>query len=79
MVLASGNFFIGETWDSGGLRRMNTDMKKASVWGMVLGLALGALHLMAQEAPAFRGPVDLRVDDLKTPLGIDDPAPRFGW
>ena len=25
------------------------------------------------------GPVELRVDDLKTPLGIDDPAPRLCW
>ena len=25
------------------------------------------------------GPASLQVDNLKTPLGIDDPAPRFSW
>ncbi|MGD0737195.1 MAG: family 78 glycoside hydrolase catalytic domain [Terracidiphilus sp.] len=28
---------------------------------------------------AFKGPVELRVDDQRTPVGIDDPAPRFSW
>jgi alpha-L-rhamnosidase len=45
-------------------------------WAAVLGAA--AMPLAAQ-APAFTGPVELRVDNLKTPLGIDDPAPRFSW
>jgi alpha-L-rhamnosidase len=31
----------------------------------------------APAAPA--GPLALRVDELTTPLGIDDPAPRFSW
>jgi len=34
---------------------------------------------LAAQAPAFTGPVELRVDNLKTPLGIDDMAPRFSW
>jgi len=28
---------------------------------------------------SFPGPVELRVDNLKSPLGIDDPTPRFSW
>ena len=44
-------------------------------WGLVLGAA--ALPIVARAAEA--GPVELRVDDLKNPLGIDDPAPRFSW
>jgi len=36
---------------------------------------------MAQSGVAATeaGPVELRVDDLATPLGIDDPRPRFSW
>jgi alpha-L-rhamnosidase len=30
-------------------------------------------------SPSFKGPVELRVDDLHNPLGIDDPAPCFSW
>ncbi len=37
------------------------------------------MPLAGLQVPAFTGPVELRVDDLKTPLGIDDPAPRFSW
>ncbi len=33
----------------------------------------------AQSATAFTGPVQLQVDNLRTPLGIDDPAPIFSW
>ena len=47
---------------------------------VALGAILGAAALqLAAQAPAFTGPVELRVDNLKTPLGIDDPAPRFSW
>ena len=46
-------------------------------WGLVLGAI--ALPLAGLEAQACAGPVELRVDNLKTPLGIDDPAPRFSW
>jgi alpha-L-rhamnosidase len=56
---------------------MKKGMMRWLVWGLVLGAA--ALRLAAVQAPAFTGPVELRVDDLKTPLGIDDPAPRFSW
>ena len=55
---------------------------RAMRW-MALGLILGAAALplagtTVKPEPA-NGPVELRVDDLKTPLGIDDPAPRFSW
>jgi alpha-L-rhamnosidase len=45
--------------------------------GAILGAA--AAPLAAAQAPAFTGPVELRVDSLKTPPGIGDPAPRFSW
>ncbi len=62
----------------GGLKK---EMKKARMRGLVLVFALGAavLPLGAQTAPVFTGPVELRVDNLKTPMGIDDRAPRFSW
>ena len=41
-------------------------------------LVLGSTSVLIA-APAFTGPVELRVDNLRTPLGIDDPAPRFSW
>ena len=53
--------------------------------GMMRWAALGAILIAAAapfagaQAQAFTGPVELRVDNLKTPLGIDDPAPRFSW
>jgi alpha-L-rhamnosidase len=34
---------------------------------------------LVSKAATFTGPVELRVDNLKTPLGIDDRAPRFSW
>jgi alpha-L-rhamnosidase len=46
------------------------------VWGILPLLALSLLSVRAQEA---KGPVGLQVDNLKTPLGIDDSAPRFSW
>src|ERR1035441_6418402 len=46
-------------------------------WGLVLGAA--AVPLAPLQAAVFTGPVELRVDDLHTPLGLDDPAPRFSW
>ncbi len=45
-------------------------------WGLVLA---AALPLVVVQARAADGPVELRVDNLKTPLGIDDAAPRFSW
>lgn len=48
-----------------------------------LGLALlfiaASAHLPAQNSGAVLGPVALRVDNLTSPLGIDDPAPEFSW
>ena len=52
-------------------------MMRLVALGAILGAA--AAPLAATRAPAFTGPVELRVDNLKTPLGIDDPAPRFSW
>ena len=53
---------------------MNVRTTRWIVCVIVLGSASGLFA-----APAFTGPVELRVDNLKTPLGIDDPAPRFSW
>ncbi len=44
-----------------------------------LALAVAALPAAAQRAVELSGPVHLEVDNLKTPLGIDDPAPLFSW
>src|SRR5271157_4707530 len=56
-------------------------MKNGMMCWATMGLVLGAaaVPLAAGQAPAFTGPVELRVDNLKTPLGIDDPAPRLSW
>jgi alpha-L-rhamnosidase len=55
-------------------------MEKRIAGLLVWVVALGAAALpIASAAMAETGPVELRVDDLKTPLGIDDPAPRFSW
>jgi alpha-L-rhamnosidase len=45
--------------------------------GLLWGAAV--LPLMAAPAGLAVGPVELRVDNLKTPLGIDDQAPLFSW
>ncbi len=46
---------------------------------LALGMAVGTgIASSIAQAPAA-GPVELQVDNLKTPLGIDDPAPRFSW
>jgi alpha-L-rhamnosidase len=44
---------------------------------MILGAT--GLPVAAQQAAAGVGPVELRVDEMKAPLGIDDAAPRFSW
>lgn len=56
-------------------------MKVLIGYGFALGLisVAAVLPLTAQNATAVTGPVELRVDSLKTPLGIDDPAPHFSW
>lgn len=43
-----------------------------------LGL-LSAAVFLAPDAARAAGPVQLKVDDLPAPLGIDNPAPRFSW
>jgi len=55
-------------------------MKPRSICAIILGFPLcTAAALTAQNAQSATGPADLEVDNLKTPLGIDDPAPRFSW
>ena len=57
-------------------------MENRFVIGLACALFVVASSASAQvEKPsiAIHGPVELRVDDLMTPLGIDDPAPRFSW
>jgi len=49
----------------------------SKILGIVLGIALQGLTLL--DAEASTGPVELQVDNLKTPLGIDDQLPRFSW
>jgi alpha-L-rhamnosidase len=34
---------------------------------------------VASAAALSAGPIELKIDQLKTPLGIDDPSPRFSW
>jgi alpha-L-rhamnosidase len=49
---------------------------------VAFGLVLAVSTVSAQAGNpslSFKGPTELRVDNLKTPLGIDDPAPRFSW
>jgi alpha-L-rhamnosidase len=48
---------------------------------IALSLVLGTMAFpsLPSWAQRFTGPVGLRTDNLKTPLGIDDPAPRFSW
>jgi len=46
---------------------------------MLWGLVWGAAAVPLIRAQAQTAPVELRVDDLKSPLGIDDPAPRLSW
>ena len=41
--------------------------------------AFFVVSLAGVPAIATSGPVELRVDNLQNPLGIDDPAPRFSW
>jgi alpha-L-rhamnosidase len=45
-------------------------------WGSVLSFVSLA---PAQQSAKSTGPAALEVDNLKRPLGIDDPAPRFSW
>ncbi|MGD1064729.1 MAG: alpha-L-rhamnosidase N-terminal domain-containing protein [Terracidiphilus sp.] len=47
------------------------------IWALVLSVATGPVF--AQQAATTTGPVELRVDNLTNPLGIDDPTPKFSW
>ncbi len=46
-------------------------------WALVLSVAVGPA--CAQQPATTAGPVELRVDNLKNPLGIDDATPKFSW
>jgi alpha-L-rhamnosidase len=47
---------------------------------IALGVVLSAVAGVSAQRPAeTAGPVALEVDNLETPLGIDDPAPKFSW
>ena len=56
-------------------------MRGIGLHGTICGLVMAAaVAATAGAAPtAWVGPQQLRVDELKSPLGIDDPAPRFSW
>ena len=55
-------------------------MKRKSTQGIIWAMALSALFCSSFTlAQPSRGPVELRVDNLPAPLGIDDLAPRFSW
>ncbi len=55
---------------------MRQILLRGIIWCATLSFA--AVPVWGQEASA-RGPVELRVDTLRSPLGIDDPAPKFSW
>src|ERR1700759_1079381 len=55
-------------------------MRRNFVLGTALSMTLSIQGwAQSQQGQPSRGPVELRVDNLKTPLGIDDPAPRLSW
>jgi alpha-L-rhamnosidase len=53
-------------------------MRTAKLYRIAVALALAALGSIGSAAP-FRGPIDLRVNNLKTPLAIDDLTPSYSW
>jgi alpha-L-rhamnosidase len=53
-------------------------MRKFGLLGALCGLLL-VMAAVAGAQQAGAGPRGLRVDELVTPLGIDDAAPRFSW
>ncbi len=65
-----------QTAFSGASEEMTREMMHRLAFSLVLG---AALLPSSTNASTVTGPVELRVDGLKTPLGIDDPAPRFSW
>jgi len=60
--------------------RKSSIMKNALFCSIAWGFTfLSATSLIAAQEAVASGPVELRVDNQKTPLGIDDPAPHFSW
>jgi alpha-L-rhamnosidase len=56
-------------------------MRRSKYLPVLCGMLFSALAvaLVASAQAVQAGPTELRVDDLRTPLGIDDAAPRFSW
>jgi alpha-L-rhamnosidase len=55
-------------------------MKSGIKHWIALGLAYGiAIPCAVSQPKPSAGPVELRADNQKTPLGIDDPTPGFSW
>jgi alpha-L-rhamnosidase len=55
---------------------MENESLHGLAWSAALSLAVWPIW---GQAISPRGPEELRVDTLQTPLGIDDPAPHFSW
>jgi alpha-L-rhamnosidase len=53
-------------------------MLRCFAWGVVL-VAAGPTIALVRAQVSSTGPVAFEVDNLNTPLGIDDPAPSFSW
>jgi alpha-L-rhamnosidase len=55
-------------------------MKRRWIYGAAcVALWIDAGLTAGAQVPTVHGPVELRVENLKTPLGIDDPTPRLSW
>jgi alpha-L-rhamnosidase len=61
--------------DEQGMKAMKT--MRWAVWGCGLAMAASGMCSVAQGTPT--GPAELRVDNLTTPLGLDDAKPHFSW
>jgi len=48
-------------------------------WVCAAGILFGQACVAQKPAETVTGPVALEVDNLTTPLGIDDPEPKFSW
>ncbi len=54
-------------------------MKAQKISILVLVLGVAAMVRLSAAVEPVAGPTGLRVDNLTTPLGIDDAAPHFSW
>jgi alpha-L-rhamnosidase len=55
-------------------------MKNAQLYSVTFGFILAAFPLLPAQSSAIAvGPAELQVDNLKAPIGIDDPTPHFSW